>query len=99
MVNFISYNSTGCDTAKTSWIRDLCHVTSADYVCLQEHFKKNSTVNKFFKEQFPDYAPFITPAHREKFHDSGRAMGGLAQLSSSKYKVKHKQLSCKSFRI
>ena len=53
-VNFISYNSTGINSIKTSWIRDLCKVTNANFLGIQEHFKSSKSVDKFFKEQFPD---------------------------------------------
>ena len=96
---FISYNLTGFNCMKAAWIRDLCKVTSADFICIQEHFKKSSSVNSLFKEQFPEYAPFIIPAYRDKCQDSGRAIGGLAELSKRKYNVNHTQLSSKSFRV
>ena len=52
--NFMSYNSTGINTIKADWIRDLYKVTNIDFISIQEHFKKTKTVDKFFKDQFPD---------------------------------------------
>ena len=58
MVKFMSYNSTGLDTVKTAWTRDLCKLTSTNYLSIQEHFMKNKAVNTYFKNQFPDYSAF-----------------------------------------
>ena len=70
-VTFLSYNSTGLDTVKTAWTRDLCKMTNADYLTVQEHFKKNKLVDKYFTEQFPDYSPYVISAYRESAQDSG----------------------------
>ena len=43
-VNFISYNSTGINSVKTKWIRELCNfVTDSSYICIQEHFKNSKS--------------------------------------------------------
>ena len=34
-VNFISYNSTGLDTVKTKWVRDLAETTNTSFIGLQ----------------------------------------------------------------
>ena len=85
-VNILSYNSTGMDTVKSAWIRDLCIVTKTDYCGIQEHFKK--TVGNYFKEQFINYNSYLIPAVRNKDLYSGRAKGGLVQLSSKRLKTK-----------
>ena len=46
-VNFLGYNSTGIDKQKCAWLRDLCDLTDATYVTLQEHFKIVKTTDKF----------------------------------------------------
>ena len=74
-------------------------MTNADYLTVQEHFKKNKLVDKYFKEQFPDYSPYVIPAYRENTQDSGRPKGGIAQLSKKSIKVKHERVRTKSFRI
>ena len=51
-VKFLSFNSTGLDTIKAKWLRDLLKVACVDFCSLQEHFKKN--VGDFFKTQFSD---------------------------------------------
>ena len=98
-VTFLSYNSTGLDTVKTAWTRDLCKMTNADYLTVQEHFKKNKLVDKYFTEQFPDYSPYVIPAYRENTQDSGRPKGGIAQLSKKSIKVKNERVGTKSFWI
>ena len=42
---------------------------------------------------------YFIPAFREKERDSGRAKGGLAQLSSLNYKVKTVRVPTKNFRL
>ena len=96
-VNFLSYNSTGLDTVKSAWINDLCKVTKTDYFGLQEHFKKN--IGSYFKEQFCNFNSYVLPAVRNQDQDSGRAKGGLAQLSSKKFQAKIVRISTKLFRV
>ena len=98
-VTFLSYNSTGMNTIKSRWIRDLIKVTDASFVQIQEHFKTSKTIDKFFYDQFPDYSGFVIPGQREKNQDQGRAKGGLAQLSSSNLNVKKSRVKCSNFRI
>ena len=94
---FLSYNGTGLDTIKSRWLRDLCKVSNADFCSIQEHFKKNK--GSFFKNNFPDFDTYFTPAFREMERDSGRAKGGLAQLSSNNCKVKTVRIPTKNFRL
>ena len=88
-VNFMSYNSTGSNSIKTAWIRDLCKLTKTDFCSIQEHFKSNKTVVKYFKNQFDDYNPYVIPTIRHENQDSGRARGGLAQLAKKNLKIKN----------
>jgi hypothetical protein len=76
--NFMSYHSTGSNSIKTAWIRDLCKLTKTDFCSIQEHFRSDKTVDKFFKNQFNDYFPYVIPAIRKENQDSGRAKRGLA---------------------
>ena len=96
-VNFLSYNGTGLDSIKARWLRELFKVTNIDFCSIQEHFKKNK--GSFFKDNFDNFDTFFTPAYHEKERDSGRAKGGLAQLSSTKYKVKTVRIPTKNFRL
>ena len=80
-VKFLSYNSTGIGPVQTQWIRDLMHTTGANFVGLQEHFKNIKSLQRFFKTEFTNFDSFVLPAHREEGRDTGRAKGGLAQLS------------------
>ena len=98
-VTFLSYNSTGMNTVKTKWIRDLINVTDASYAQIQEHFKRNKNIDKIFTDQFPDHNSFINPGQREKNQDQGRPMGGLAQLSKSDLDVKKTRIKCDNFRV
>jgi exonuclease III len=98
-VSFISYNSTGINTVKTKWIRDLMKVTNASFIQLQEHFKKNKATDKFFIEQFPEHNSYVIPGYREKTQDQGRPMGGLAQLCKNNLDVKKNRIKCDNFRI
>ena len=79
-VNFLSYNSTGLDSVKAQWIRDLLETCNATFCGLQEHFKRIKTLSRLFRTEFPKYDSLVLPAHREEGRDTGRAKGGLAQM-------------------
>ena len=98
-INFMSYNSTGLDKVKTRWIRDLISTCKIDFFQLQEHFKITKSLEQFFRREFPENDSFIIPGHREPLQDSGRAKGGLAQLSCKKLVVKKERLVPKYWRI
>ena len=83
---------------KSDWIRELSKVTNASFIQLQEHFKTTQNTEKFFADQFPDYSGFIIPGHRDKYQDKGRAKGGLAQLSKTKFDIKKNRVQCENFR-
>ena len=97
-VNFVSYNSTGMNSIKSDWIRELSKVTKTDYLSIQEHFKKTKSVDNYFKEQFNDFTSYVIPAYRDKCQDSGRPKGGLAQLTNKILQVKSQRISTKNFR-
>ena len=46
----MSFNSTGLDSIKAEYIRDLYNMTRCDFISIQEHFKKT----KFVKTTFPN---------------------------------------------
>ena len=96
---FLSYNSTGLDTIKTNWIRDIVNVTQSDFISIQEHFKKTKTIDKYFVDQFPDQSSFVVPGYRESGQDSGRPKGGMAMLSCKNKNVSKKRIKNDSFRI
>ena len=78
-VNFLSYNPTGFgNVVKTKWTRELLSTMNIQFVSIQEHLKKN--VGNMFHKQFPKYVPYVIPAARGVMQDTGRPMGGLAQL-------------------
>ena len=84
--SFLSYNSTGLNTVKSKWIRDVMKLTKADFISIQEHFKKTKSIDKYFIDEFPNQSSFVVPGYRESGQDSGRPKGGIAMLSS-----KHKK--------
>ena len=98
-INFMSYNSTGLDTIKTNWIRDLIETCDISFLQIQEHFKATKSVNKYFKIQFPQSDSFVIPAYRETNQDKGRAKAGLAQISRKSLDVRKEQIPTKSFRL
>ena len=91
----MSYNSTGLDAVKTNWIREIIETCEIDFFQLQEHFKKTKTIDSFFKKEFPTKDNFVIPGHREPFQDSGRAKGGLAQLSSKILDIRKERIATK----
>ena len=98
-VNFLCYNSTGLNTIKADWIRNLYKVTDCNFISIQEHFKKNKNTDKFFKDQFPEHISYVIPGHREQNQDSGRPKGGIAQMIDKKLNVKTDRVATSSFRI
>ena len=99
LTTFLSYNSTGLDSVKTKWIRDIAKVTKCDFITLQEHFKKTKTIEKYFMDEFPDRSAFVIPGYRENSQDSGRPKGGIAMLSSKSKNVSKKRVKTNSFRV
>ena len=51
VTTFLSYNSTGLNSVKTRWIRDIINVTNSDFITLQEHFKKTKNIDKYFADE------------------------------------------------
>ena len=95
----MSYNSTGMNTIKTGWIRDLIKTCDIQFFQLQEHFKKIKTLEAYFKNEFPLCDTFVIPAHREAGQDNGRAKEGLAQLNSRKSNVRKQRIGTSSWRL
>ena len=79
-VKIMSYNSTGLNSVKAQWIRDLLVTFNVSFLGLQEHFKRGKSLPQLFKREFGNYDASICPAYREDCRDTGRAKGGLAQL-------------------
>ena len=97
--NFLCFNSTGLNTIKADWIRNLYQVTGCEFVSIQEHFKKNKTIDKFFRDQFPEKYSYIIQGHRDKESDSGRPKGGIAQMYDKSLNLKVDRIVTKNFRI
>ena len=98
-VNFMSFNSTGLDSIKAEYIRDLYNMTRCDFISIQEHFKKTKSIDKFFKDNFPEHVSYVIPGFREINQDSGRPKGGIAQLRKKKLDIKVDRVMTKNFRI
>ena len=100
-VNFLSYNSTGIDCVKTDWVRTIIETCDISFLQIQEHFKvtKSTTTDKYFKKEFRESDSYLIPAHRDSGQDSGRAKGGLAQISDKSLDVRKEIISTKSFRL
>ena len=90
-VSFLSFNSTGMNSVKSKWIGDLMDTCGASFCGVQEHFKKTKTLSRYFKSEFPNCDSYVEPAHREEGRDTGRAKGGLAQLSVKGLGVRQKR--------
>ena len=93
LVKFMSYNSTGLNSVKCKWIDELMETCDVSFCGIQEHFKKTRSLNSFFKTAFPGSIASVVPGHREEGRDTGRAQGGLAQLTSKKVEVRGEYLS------
>ena len=98
-VNFLGYNSTEIDEQKCAWIRDLCDLTNASYVTIQEHFKIAKTTDKYFNDQFDKFNSYVIPGQRAKGQDSGRPKAGLAQFSRKDLEIRKDRILTKSFRL
>ena len=97
-ITFMSYNSTGLDSAKVRFSLDLCEEYDVDFLAIQEHFKFVN-VDKFFKSGFSDFSSYVIPGHRSPGQMTGRAKAGLAQLCSKKYNVKKVRVGTSGFRV
>ena len=86
-VTFMSYNSTGLDSAKIGFCNDLCVQYSVDFFALQEHFKFVN-FDKTFKRGFSDFNSYVKPGFRTPGQFIGRAKAGLAQLCKKQYSIK-----------
>ena len=98
-ISFLSYNTTGLNTVKTKWIRDLAKLTNISFINIQEHFRKSKTIGKFFSEEFPKFNSYVIPGFRAPGQDSGRPIAGLAQLSTKDLNVKKMRVKTTSPRI
>ena len=98
-VKFMSYNSTGLNSVKITWIKELMKTCDISFLGLQEHFKKTKTIDRFFKSEFPSCNVNVLPAYREEGRDTGRAKGGLCQFSSKTVGVRREKVTCNGWRI
>ena len=98
-INFVSYNPTGFPSIKRKWIRDFSKLFQATFIGIQEHQRKSNTIDKFFKDDFPDYNSYVIPGHRPSGQDNGRPSGGIAQLSHKSVNVKKNRIAIDHFRL
>ena len=95
----MSYNPTGADTVKCQWVREIATEYEVDYYAIQEHFKTVKSTEQWFRKQFSIYHTYVIPAYRMPGVDSGRGIGGLAQLSLRSSAVPRARLASKSRRL
>ena len=98
-VNFLSYNSTGLSAAKFKFLQNICDLLYVSYLSIQEHFKWSKSTSKYFNDNFDQFNSYVIPAHRSKNQDSGRAKGGIAQLSLKDKNVKKDRVLTKAWRL
>ena len=56
-------------------------------------------MDSFFKREFDNSDSYVVPAFREPFQDSGRAKGGLAEISAKGLAVNKERIKTKHWRI
>ena len=44
---------------KRKWIRDFSKLFQATFIGIQEDQRKSNTIDKLFKDEFPDYSSFM----------------------------------------
>lgn len=98
-LNFMSYNSTGLNAVKAEWIRNTMQSCKIDFMNIQEHFKKSKTIESYFKSTFPSNDTYVKAGVRSEGQNSGRAKGGLAQLSAKAVGVRKERVSTSSWRL
>ena len=99
-ITILSYNSTGFNSVKAQWIRDLMDTTGAKMLGVQEHFKNTQSIQRLFKTEFPKCDSVVVPAYREQGRDTGRAKGGLAQIRDKSLDgVKSQRVQVDSWRL
>ena len=95
----MSNNSTGANTIKSQWVRDIAREYGVTYCGIQEHFKTVKSTNNWFKKQFRSFHTYVIPAYRLPGVDNGRGKGGLAQLSSRDFSKQRMRVATKSPRL
>ena len=99
MVTFMSWNSTGFNTVKSEWFNDILNEKNVMFCSTQEHFKTAQNGDKFFKANFRNFSRYVVPAVRPIGQDSGRASGGLAQLTRDVVGVKKERVKTQNYRL
>ena len=99
MVTFMSWNSTGFNTVKSEWLNNIMNEKNVKFCSIQEHFKTAQNSDKFFKTNFRNFCSYVVPAVRPVGQDSGRASGGLAQLTTDDVGVKKERIKTQNFRL
>ena len=98
-VTFMSWNSTGFNNVKSDWLKNIIDEKHVDFCSIQEHFKTASKSDKFFQNNFKNFQSYVIPGSRPPGQDSGRASGGLAQLTRKEIGIKKDRLQSKNYRI
>ena len=66
---------------------------------IQEHFRKSKTIDKFFKDQFPDFNSYVNQGFREQGQTRGRPQGGIAQLSRTTVAIRKDRVNSNCNRV
>ena len=84
----LSYNSTGFDFEKASFINFLINILKIDIFILQEHMHLRQNVYKILNE-FPTFESFIIPASKDNNYvcNRGRPSGGLCIFWKKSFNV------------
>ena len=98
-VTFMSWNSTDFNQVKSQWLTNICDEKSVFFCSIQEHFKTENLSDKFFRDKFRQFNSYVIPGHCPAGQDSGRASGGLAQLSRKEIAVKKDRVLTKNYRV
>ena len=98
-VTFMSWNSTGFNTVKSNWLKNICNEYDVNFCSVQEHFKTSKRSDKFFRDNFKNFNSYVIPGQRPLGQDSGRASGGLAQLTCKSIAVKKDRVATRNYRI
>ena len=97
-VTFMSFNTTGLDSAKVRFSLDIWEEYDVDFLAIQEHFKFVNT-DKFFRSGFSEFVNYVIPGHRSPGQMTGRAKAGLAQLYKKEFDIKKVRVSTTGFRV
>ena len=91
-MSILSYNTTGWNSFKANFIKEIISSRNIDIFAIQEHFMLEQNVFKI-QEQFSDFELFALPAFKNNSQITrGRPSGGLALLYKNSLSTKINRL-------